>query len=71
MFILQQPVELGPLVIVQQAHADAFQEIRFLANRGENHANTLASGRAEVQSFCMSPHPCLHSVPVRESAVGE
>ena len=48
MFFNQETVKLRPLVIHEQADADALQEIGFMTNSGENHAPMLAQGRGEV-----------------------
>ena len=69
MFFLEQPVKLGPLVNEEQADADAFEEIGFRTKGCKNQCGQGCGreGRSSVISHV--PHPCLHSVPVGESAL--
>ena len=50
MLFLEQPVKLGPLVLVEQPDADALQEIGFVSNVSENHAATFSKACSEVIS---------------------
>src|SRR5207249_391618 len=57
MLVLQETVELGALLVLEQAHGNAFQNFGFARCQWRWHATVVETRRPVVQSILIPPAP--------------